>query len=72
MKNLNLKKKSESKKEDKKDSNESSKKEEKKDESKKHDKDIEECLKAAGVQLNEFFKFDADNSGEDDSNEKIY
>ena len=62
---------SEPKKEDKKDSNKSSKKEEKKDESKKHDKDIEECLKAAGVQLNEFFKFDADNSGEDDSNEKF-
>lgn len=63
--------KSETKKEDKKDSNESSKKEEKKNESKKHDKDIEECLKAAGVQLNEFFKFDANNSGKDDSNEKI-
>lgn len=31
----------------------------KEDDSKKHDKDIEECLKAAGVQLNEFFKFDA-------------
>lgn len=58
-------------KEDKKDSDESSKKEEKKDDSKKHDKDIEECLKAAGVQLNEFFKFDSDNSGEDDSNEKF-
>lgn len=55
-------------KENKKDSNESSKKEEKKDDSKKHDKDIEECLRAAGVQLNEFFKFDApeyNNSWED-------
>lgn len=51
--------KKEESKEDKKDSNESSKKEEKKDDTKKHDKDIEECLKAAGVQLNEFFKFDA-------------
>lgn len=43
-------------KEDKKDSNESSKKEEKKDDSKKHDKDIEECLRAAGVQLKEGIK----------------
>ena len=44
------------------------KEEEKKDSSKKYDKDIEECLKAAGVQLNEFFKFDApeyDDSWED-------
>ena len=48
--------KKEESKEDKKDSNESSKKEEKKDESKKHDKDIEECLKNAGVKLDEGIK----------------
>ena len=48
--------KKEESKEDKKDSDESSKKEEKKDESKKHDKDIEECLKNAGVKLDEGIK----------------
>ena len=57
-------------KEDKKESDKSSeKKEDKEEKMNKHDKDIAECLKAAGVQLNEFFKFDSDNSKEDDSDE---
>ena len=57
-------------KEDKKEANKSSeKKEDKEEKMSKHDKDIAECLKAAGVQLNEFFKFDSDNSKEDDSDE---
>lgn len=47
----------------------SEKKEDKEEKMNKHDKDIAECLKAAGVQLNEFFKFDSDNSKEDDSDE---
>jgi len=52
--------KSESK-EDKKETNKSSeKKEDKEEKMNKHDKDIAECLKAAGVKpLNEFFKFDS-------------
>ena len=45
------------------------KKEKKEDKMNNHDKEIEECLRAAGVQLNEFFKFDSDNSKEDDSDE---
>lgn len=58
-------------KEDKKESDKSSEKKENKEEKmNKHDKDIKECLKAAGVQLNEFFKFDSDNSKEDDSDDK--
>lgn len=49
--------KSEESKEDKKETNKSSKKEEKKEEKmNKEDKDIEECLKAAGVKLNEGIK----------------
>ena len=57
-------------KEDKKEADKSSeKKEDKEEKMNKHDKDIAECLKAAGVQLNEFFKFDSDNSKEDDSDE---
>lgn len=48
--------KKEESKEDKKDSNESSKKEEKEEKMNKEDKDIEECLKAAGVKLNEGIK----------------
>ena len=34
------------------------------------DESIKDYLPRAGVQLNEFFKFDSNNSGEDDSNEK--
>ena len=43
-------------KENKQDSSNDEKKEEKKDSSKKYDKDIEECLRAAGVQLDEGIK----------------